>query len=75
MAAFVSGEVIPMAVEQVSEDLRLHLAGGLGRIAIGIALIACGAIGSGDCRAIGVNGGSEDYGVAIGRPKGVVGFG
>ena len=68
MRALVAGEVVPVAVEQVSEDLRLYLAGRRGRIAILVALVAGGLIGRRDRRAIGIHRRREYDRLAVGRP-------
>ena len=42
MGALVAGEVVPVAIEEVGEDLRLDLAVGESRVAVGVALFpAC----------------------------------
>ncbi len=71
MRAFVPGEVIPVSIQKMSEDLRLDLAGGLCSIAIRIALVACRRIHCRDRRAIRINCGSKHRGAAVGRPDGV----
>ena len=42
MAALVAGEVVPVAIEQMCEDLRLDLAGCESGVAVGIAFVARG---------------------------------
>src|SRR5206468_3901080 len=73
--AFFAGEAVPVAVEQLSEDLRLDFARRCGCVAILVALVAGGLIGCRDGRAIGIHRRGEYDGLAIGRPLGVVGFG
>ena len=75
MAAFFAGVVVPMAVEQASEDLRLHRARRQRRIPIRITLVAGGRVRRGDCLAVWKHRGSNDHRLAVGGPDGVVGFG
>ena len=73
MGSLVAGEVVPVAVEEVGEDLRLDLARGQGLIAL-IVAFGSGAVVVGDnCRAVRIDGCGEDDGFAIGRPLRVVG--
>ncbi len=64
---FVAGEVVPMAVEEMSEDLRLDLAVGQGFVAVGVAGVAGGKVGVGDGGAVRVDKRGEDDGVPVGE--------
>ena len=75
MAALVAGVVVPVAIEQVGEDLRLHLAGGEGGVAVGVAFVARCRVRCRDRRAIGIDGRCEDNRLAVRRPEGIVGLG
>ena len=74
MAALVAGEGVPVLVEQVVEDAGFDFAGGLGGVAVGIALFSGEGVGD-DCRAVGIDGGGKDDAFAIGRPPCIVGVG
>src|SRR5580698_4224117 len=75
MFALVAGVVVPVAIEEVGEDLRLDLAGGEGLVAAGVAVVSGGEVGCGDGRAVGIDGRGEDDRLTVRRPLGVVGFG
>ena len=73
MAALVTGEVVPMFVEQVGEDLGFDGIGGLGGVSVGIALLPRVGVWN-DGWAVRVDFGGEDDAFAVRGPDGVVGF-
>ena len=75
MEPLVAGVAVPVAIEQVGEDLRLDFARGQGCVAVDVALVAYPIVCWSDCRTIRVDGGGKNHGVAVGRPEGVIGFG
>ena len=75
MRTFFAGEVVPVAIEQMSKDLRLDLARCRRRVAVRITFIACGKVGGRDRRTIRIDSGGKNNGVPVGRPKGVIGLG
>ena len=74
MGTLGPGEVVPVAIEQMSEDLRLHLARGQSFVAIRVTFVADPIVGRRDGRAIRKNRGSKEHGVPVGRPDGVSGL-
>ena len=74
MGALVAGEVVPVAVEEVGEDLRLDLAGGKAVVAVFIALVSRRKGVGADGGAVRVDVRSEDDGLGVRRPEGVVGL-
>jgi len=52
MGALVAGEVVPVAIKQMSEDMRLHLARGQCCVMVGVALVAYSIVGRRDRQAI-----------------------
>src|SRR5580692_11073863 len=75
MAALVAGEVIPVAVKQVGEDLGLHLAVVARLVAVDVAAIAVREVVIADCRAVWIYRRREDDRLSIRSPLRVVSLG
>ena len=65
-------EVVPVPVQQLGKNLRLHLAGRLGRIALRVAFVALRAISKRNRRTVRIHRRREHHKVLVGRPARVV---
>src|SRR5580700_1191699 len=72
MRPLIAGVMVPVAIEEMSPNLRLDLAIGLSLVAVGVALIAVREVGRRDWRTVGIHSRREDDGFRIRRPLGVI---